>query len=77
MTTDRTGRFKARFDLHPDHCPDVLGIEVRGHLVSMTQFTDGIQLHIHEIGRPECEELIKACESRIKYLEGRNETNAG
>jgi hypothetical protein len=42
-------------------------IALEDRLVTMTQYTTiGTSIDIHGLGKAECEELIKACESRIK-----------
>jgi hypothetical protein len=69
-------RFEASFDLHPDHCPEVLGIVLDpAYLVTLSCYGASNWVNIHGMNRPECEAVIKACESRIKYLEARNESH--
>jgi hypothetical protein len=70
-------RFEAGFHLEPGCCTDVLGIATNDNLIALAYYgKTGVQLSIHGMFRPECEAIIKACESRIKYLEGSHETNA-
>ncbi|MFA5377809.1 MAG: hypothetical protein WC455_18810 [Dehalococcoidia bacterium] len=67
-------RFEASFQLEPGCCTDVLGISTNDNLIALTYFgPTGAMLSIHGMNKPECEKLIKACESRIRYLEARNE----